>query len=319
METWSTKLELPADSVEFCPSQPECFVVGTYKLNEETRNRNGAVVAFRRTGDACDRVSVYEVPGVLDLKWSHDNLAVALSDGTVQVCRLLSTDNGAVNINTIAETGPSGAGSLALAVCWNSTEPEKLTTSYSNGEVSVLRFAESELEHERTWRCHDFEAWTVAWDSTDRHVFYTGGDDCLLKIWDTRSPEGVRTIRRHSMGVTAIQSHPSTAHLLATGGYDETVFFWDTRTTRTPVRESAVGGGVWRLKWNRRDPQLLAVAAMHGGACVLHYSADSQTAQCVSKFTKHESMVYGIDWAEDGALASCSFYDHSLYLWNAGL
>ncbi|XP_040068710.1 diphthine methyltransferase isoform X2 [Ixodes scapularis] len=190
METWSTKLELPADSVEFCPSQPECFVVGTYKLNEETRNRNGAVVAFRRTGDACDRVGVYEVPGVLDLKWSHDNLAVALSDGAVQVRRLLSTDNGAVNIDTIAETGPSEAGSLALAVCWNSMEPEKLTTSYSNGEVSVLRFAESELEHERTWSCHDFEAWTVAWDSTDQHVFYTGGDDCLLKIWDTRSPEG---------------------------------------------------------------------------------------------------------------------------------
>ncbi|CAN8007916.1 unnamed protein product [Ixodes pacificus] len=121
------------------------------------------------------------------------------------------------------------------------------------------------------------------------------------------------------MGVTAIQSHPSTAHLLATGSYDETVFFWDTRTTRTPVEESVVGGGVWRLKWNRGNPELLAVAAMHGGACLLRHSADSQTAQCVSKFTKHESMVYGIDWAEDGSLASCSFYDHSLYLWNAGL
>ncbi|CAN7943277.1 unnamed protein product [Ixodes hexagonus] len=319
METWSTKLELPADSVEFCSQRPDCFVVGTYKLNEETRSRSGAIVIFRRASDTCRRVGAYKVPGILDLKWSRDYLAAALADGAVQVRHLHSADNDELHIDAIAETGPSEAGSLALALCWNPTDQGRLCTSYSNGEVSVLRLTESRLGLERTWTCHDFEAWTVAWDSTDGHVFYTGGDDCLLKIWDTRSSERVRTIRRHSMGVTAIQSHPSIDHLLSTGSYDETVLFWDTRTMRSPVEEAAVGGGVWRLKWNRTDPQLLAVAAMHGGACVLRYSADLRTAQCVSKFTKHESMVYGIDWAEDGTLASCSFYDHSLYLWNTGL
>lgn len=36
MELWRTKLELPADSVEFCPNleRDGIFVVGTYKLNE---------------------------------------------------------------------------------------------------------------------------------------------------------------------------------------------------------------------------------------------------------------------------------------------
>lgn len=58
--------------------------------------------------------------------------------------------------------------------------------------------------------------------------------------------------------------------------YDETVFFWDTRTMRVPLSQAAVGGGVWRLKWSPYDPELLAVAAMHGGACILRYSFDSR-------------------------------------------
>jgi diphthamide biosynthesis protein 7 len=42
-------------------------------------------------------------------------------------------------------------------------------------------------------------------------------------------------------------------------------------------------------------------------------------------FDKHESIAYGVDWqrdpsssqADDTLVASCSFYDHLLHLWQA--
>lgn len=320
MELWRTKLELPADSVEFCPNleRDGIFVVGTYKLNEETRNRSGGIVTFRRNADVCERVASFPVPGVLDLKWFGDKLGVALSNGAVQIRRLLAVE-GPVEIPVEAETEPSQQESLALALSWNLSDAGKVAASYSNGDASVLQLTESNLEVLSTFHCHGFEVWALAWDPFQQHILYTGGDDCILKAWDARTSEPTRTIRKHTMGVTAILPHTKLDHLLASGSYDETVFFWDTRTMRVPLSQAAVGGGVWRLKWSPYDPELLAVAAMHGGACILRYSFDSQTSKLLDKFTNHESMVYGIDWADKNTLVSCSFYDQSLRLWKANL
>ena len=54
--------------------------------------------------------------------------------------------------------------------------------------------------------------------------------------------------------------------------YDERVLIWDTRQLRRPVSESAVGGGVWRLKWMSTGTGLLA-ACMHNGLHLLDCNA----------------------------------------------
>ncbi len=56
---------------------------------------------------------------------------------------------------------------------------------------------------------------------------------------------------------------------------------------------------------------------MHAGAVVLHREEGE-----VVKFTGHKSMVYGADWCRSGGgsqsdkvIATCSFYDCRLCLW----
>lgn len=92
-----------------------------------------------------------------------------------------------------------------------------------------------------------------------------------------------------------------------------------------------VGGGIWRIKWHPTKKGTMAVAGMHGGACVLELEEDERRegggggggGKLRKRWGhgKHESMVYGIDWWRGGEgwrediVASCSFYDRALHLW----
>ena len=89
-----------------------------------------------------------------------------------------------------------------------------------------------------------------------------------------------------------------------------------------------VGGGIWRIKWHPTKKGVMVVAGMHGGACVLEFEAEEgreggrEGGRKRWGHDKHESMVYGIDWWRGGreggredVVASCSFYDHTLHLW----
>lgn len=52
-------LDLPPSCIEFCPSYPDYFVVGTYDLqkdsaeasHQQSQTRNGSLLVFRLNGD----------------------------------------------------------------------------------------------------------------------------------------------------------------------------------------------------------------------------------------------------------------------------
>jgi diphthamide biosynthesis protein 7 len=109
--------------------------------------------------------------------------------------------------------------------------------------------------------------------------------------------------------------------------YDASIRIFDTRNPLLPLSTTDVGGGLWRLKWHpdaSRKNDLLA-ACMHNGFSVLHYDTSSfSEAEIVTRFDKHESLAYGVDWSfgpadNDGrfVVGSCSFYDHLLHVWKA--
>ncbi|KAH9365386.1 hypothetical protein HPB48_016603 [Haemaphysalis longicornis] len=87
VELWSTELGLPADCVEFCPARPQLFVAGTYKLNEEGGERQGAVCAFRlldgvKAEPLCPAGHQQPLAGVLDIKWTGSLLAAPSQTAT---------------------------------------------------------------------------------------------------------------------------------------------------------------------------------------------------------------------------------------------
>ncbi|KAI8344251.1 WD40-repeat-containing domain protein [Chlamydoabsidia padenii] len=331
-----------ADSTEFCPFQDhhQYLACGTYQLTDEkndndARVRKGKLYLFNlntlEKGTPLLQKQTIDTPAILDMKWCHSLidgeqvLGVADSIGGLTFYALEDNqdDDGASLIQKQHIQVSEDMTNLCLSLDWSTRRFPTATSaqcivSHSNGDLTLLSQNDAEWQTTSTWHAHDLEAWIAAFDYWDPNRIYSGADDMLFKGWDTRigleSP--IFSNRRHEMGVTTMQSNPHREHVLATGSYDEHVYLWDTRSIRQPVAKvHTEGGGIWRLKWHPSNPNTLLSASMHAGAFII----DTDQLSITTSFLDHQSMAYGADWSYNHGndlVASCSFYDHVMHLWN---
>ncbi|GBM62413.1 Diphthine methyltransferase [Araneus ventricosus] len=295
------KMEFNADSVEWCPFQEfsRYMTCGTYQLDEsetssdDIQTRNGNITlyffanALNDTNAKLEKVDVAQSGGVLDLKWcpqlinDEPVLGAACSNGKILLLRMCS-NSGSMHLQDLTNLNLSLEDKkMILSLDWACQQERSVTVVVSDtkGNLNYVVLRESELSLVKSWNAHGFESWIVAFDYSQPHVVYSGGDDCRLKGWDLRNVSSATFInKRHSMGVTAISKSKLNEHLLVTGSYDENVFLWDVRSMKIPVSEISLNGGIWRLKWHPRNPSYLLSASMHNGFHVLSIeSADSNS------------------------------------------
>ena len=79
---------------------------------------------------------------------------------------------------------------------------------------------------------------------------------------------------------------------------------------------------MWRLKWHPEKPYIM-VAGMHSGFHIIdnNHLADSDEQSLVldHTYSGHDSLAYGADWLDGGRVATCSFYDKLMTVWDSGL
>ncbi|KAM5330751.1 diphthine methyltransferase isoform 2-T2 [Glossophaga mutica] len=253
------------------------------------------------------------------MKWCHVPVAgqallgVVNAGGYIELFQLVGSEgpgcspDGAPSLQESSHTLQLAAGfaldkqCLALSLDWSTG---KTGSSDSKGQLHLLKVDEAGPGPQAvtTWQAHGFEAWVAAFNYWQTDIVYSGGDDGLLKGWDTRIPSTpVFTSKRHSMGVCSVQSSPHRDGILATGSYDERVLLWDTRNMGRPFADVPMPGGVWRLKWHPWRGHLLLAACMRGGFGVLdcrQATEEKQDACTVPlSHTLPSSLVYGADWS----------------------
>ncbi|KAK3091025.1 hypothetical protein FSP39_016585 [Pinctada imbricata] len=364
--------EYSADSVEWCPLNglKDILLCGTYQLQESQQNdaaeenakqsqtRVGRLYLHRLEGDpesqTLKNVSSTDMPGILDIKWctvpidEQSVFGLVTSVGELQVYKLKST---AVE-DGIEQLSVSSLGDdiLGLSLDWSNkvskSSSPRIACSSSDGRITVYQLTNSDVLELSSWNAHGFEAWITAFNYWNENIVYSGGDDCKLKGWDLRQSTEIPAFvsKRHSMGVCSVQSCHLKPNILCTGSYDENLLVWDDRNMKSPLSETSLGGGVWRIKWEPHSADLILTATMYNGFHVLDardLSGDSLPILC--HYKEHSSIAYGADWCfkdshrktvslgdddqlpspsrtgaiDDGrTIATCSFYDHCLHLWN---
>eukprot|EP00730_Choanoeca_flexa_P004535 TRINITY_DN11724_c0_g2_i1.p1 TRINITY_DN11724_c0_g2~~TRINITY_DN11724_c0_g2_i1.p1 ORF type:complete len:322 (+),score=9.96 TRINITY_DN11724_c0_g2_i1:2-967(+) len=305
-------VDYTADSVEFCPHDSSKLALGLYQLKDDPNGteespklRCGRVVLwdFDSQDGSVSEIDRHDMAAILDMKWStamvadRSILGIVTAAGDLELWQLVDDQLRKSTQIRVAED------QLALSLDW------------ANRVDSTLRLTETGRV-----RAHDFPAWICAYNYHQTHTVYSGGDDCKLKVWDTRSFERPQLVNKHHMmGVCSIHSNRHREHMLATGSYDETVRIWDTRTMRSAVSEVSVGGGIWRLKWHPQHPTKLISASMHNGFHILDVTDGGKGVTIEAEMPTDGELAYGVDWHSDANqswIASCTFYDHTMHIWN---
>ncbi|XP_036892800.1 diphthine methyltransferase, partial [Sturnira hondurensis] len=324
--------EYTADSVEWCPLEGcrRVLACGTYQLRaSEGEGELEAAAPQTRFGrlylyscnenlSACSLAEIQrrDTSAILDMKWCHIPVAgqallgVVDAGGYIELFQLVGSERGTHALR-LAASFALDEQCLALSLDWStgktgraSGQPLKIISSDSKGQLHLLKVDEAGPRPQAvtTWQAHSFEAWVAAFDYWQTDIVYSGGDDGLLKGWDTRTPSTpVFTSKRHSVGVCSMQSSPHWDGVLATGSYDEHILLWDTRNMGRPFADVPVQGGLWRLRWHPRRSHLLLAACMHGGFRILdcRQAIEEKQDACtvLLSHTLPSSLVYGADWS----------------------
>ncbi|XP_017301825.1 diphthine methyltransferase isoform X1 [Diaphorina citri] len=248
----------------------------------------------------------------LDQGEANEILALSLDWSSRMHTNLTDLDRNSIRNPNLTNVELSSFRDPNIVDVQRSSFRESVVVSDSQGAVHLFHLTNSGLQLKRSWKGHGFEAWIAAFNYSQPSVFYSGGDDCLMKVYDVRQDGPVQTIREHGAGVTSIQYNPFIEHTLATGSYDEHLYTWDDRHFKSPKSKTPLGGGVWRIK-HQSDLSILT-ATMYNG--FHHIPADVEDSAKILEYNHHGSIAYGIDscYAHEKYVVTCSFYNHLINL-----
>ncbi|KAL9012130.1 MAG: hypothetical protein Q9173_003081 [Seirophora scorigena] len=338
-------LDLPPSCMNFVPSQPQYFIVGTYDLKvgepgsaSSGSRRSGSLIVFRYKDRELVLVEDVPVPyAVLDLQFSSDarkRFAVASSSGDVHLYSFQCREHVSVTFeHTITVAPSSDILALSMKFMWNSS---MMAVTLSNGDVAILDTEDLKVRHTLPW-AHSLEAWVAAWsplrESNQQESGVPGNHADFM-----------RDTKLHGAGVTAILPlcvDQDGKEVIITGSYDEYVRVLQITPGSKRAKlllDQRMDGGVWQLRLlNYSQPPdtgsgnicyWVLASCMHAGCRVLKIfrpppEEDDWSLQVVGKFEEHESMNYASDAQQDPqagdlkdlTFISTSFYDRKLCVW----
>ena len=155
---------------------------------------------------------------------------------------------------------------------------------------------------------HTDAVWSVALSANGRRLF-SGGADCLIKVWDLRTGRVVSTLSGHRDIVRSIALSPD-GQTLVSGSGDKTIKIWNLQTnTLTSTLEST--SPIWSVAFSR-DGQTVVSGSSTGTLSFWQIS----TGKLLRKIQGHTSRIFSVAVSPDGQTVATGSLDKTVKLWN---
>lgn len=117
-------------------------------------------------------------------------------------------------------------------ISWNKYLASHLASSDYEGVVTLWDINAASMVQE--YEAHRKRIWTIDYCAADPTLLASGSDDCVVKLWSTRSPSSINQIAVKA-NVCTVKWKPGSSHELAVGSADHTVSLYDFRQVSRPL------------------------------------------------------------------------------------
>lgn len=149
-------------------------------------------------------------------------------------------------------------------------------------------------------------------------MLVSGGDDCAVKLWDTRRRFCAQSLDNEGYQVTAVCFN-DTAEQVVTGGIDNDVKVWDLRKNEVILRLQGHTDTVTGLQLSPCGSYVLS-NSMDNTLRVWDIRPFAPAERCVNTFSGHkhnfEKNLLRCAWSPDGSKVSCGSADRFVYVWD---
>ncbi|XP_030582002.1 GATOR complex protein WDR59 isoform X2 [Archocentrus centrarchus] len=154
------------------------------------------------------------------------------------------------------------------------------------------------------WNPHRSEAHVFAASSNQRVDLYSWRDGC---------GEAHTSLQGHTRVISDLDWSWFEPEFLVTSSVDTYIYIWDTRDTRKPTVALSAVAGASQVKWNKKNPNLLA--SSHDGDVRIWDKRKPNTA--AEYVAAHLSKIHGLDWHPDSEfIFATSSQDNSVRFWD---
>lgn len=232
-----------------------------YLPNERlvTASQDEKLRFYVRQSDHYKLIKIHSVPevgwSILDLALSSkgNKIAYATWNSSVYYCRIDEME-GDLCWNTCSETGSSSpqsgrrSRSAYFSVCYT-MDDQHLIAGGLDGFIHIS----NDMETFRKFQGHHDDVNAIRCGETTVHLFFSGSDDGLCKVWDLRLPRNgpVGVFAGHRDGITFIDDHGDDKYIL-TNSKDQTIKLWDLRRFSSRSAERVTIDTVRKRRWDYR-------------------------------------------------------------------
>ncbi|XP_062247810.1 GATOR2 complex protein WDR59 isoform X1 [Platichthys flesus] len=157
---------------------------------------------------------------------------------------------------------------------------------------------------------------TVQWNphKSESHVFAASSNQRVdLYSWRGGCGEVHTSLQGHTRVISDLDWSWFEPEFLVTSSVDTYIYIWDTRDTRKPTVALSAVAGASQVKWNKKNPNLLA--SSHDGDVRIWDRRKPNTA--AEYLAAHLSKIHGLDWHPDNEFVlATSSQDNSVRFWD---